>query len=137
MTTTKTDYTRFVEQFQNSFETSKDPELWSKLVREESDEVQKAMAELLKELCDLRYVTEGALLVEPDPARRKEISDLIEEFHSFVVEAFGEDIFEEAFLRVHLSNMSKLGDDGKPVRREDGKVMKGPNYKPPYLLDLV
>ena len=34
------------------------------------------------------------------------------------------------------SNMSKLGDDGKPIRRGDGKVLKGPNYMPPYLEDL-
>jgi len=32
---------------------------------------------------------------------------------------------------VHRSNMSKLGADGKPVRREDGKIMKGPNFTPP------
>lgn len=36
---------------------------------------------------------------------------------------------EEVFEEVHRSNMSKLGDDGKPVLREDGKVLKGPNYK--------
>ena len=41
-----------------------------------------------------------------------------------------------ALDRVHRSNMSKLGDDGKPIRRGDGKVLKGPNYKPPYLEDL-
>ena len=41
-----------------------------------------------------------------------------------------------ALKRVHESNMSKLGEDGKPIRREDGKVLKGPNYKPPYLEDL-
>lgn len=44
---------------------------------------------------------------------------------------------EEAYARVHRSNMSKLGVNGKPVRREDGKVLKGPNYKPPYLEDLT
>ena len=44
---------------------------------------------------------------------------------------------EEALFRVHKSNMSKLGLDGKPIRRRDGKVMKGPNYEPPYLDDLV
>ncbi|MFZ2500975.1 MAG: hypothetical protein WAW90_03275 [Minisyncoccia bacterium] len=42
-----------------------------------------------------------------------------------------------AFERVHQSNMSKLGDDGKPSYREDGKVLKGPNYAPPDLSDLV
>ena len=40
-------------------------------------------------------------------------------------------------LRVHESNLSKLGDDGKPIYREDGKVLKGPNYQPPDLSDLV
>jgi len=41
-----------------------------------------------------------------------------------------------AFERVHRSNMSKLVD-GKPMYREDGKVLKGPNYIPPDLSDLV
>ena len=44
---------------------------------------------------------------------------------------------EEALDRVHKSNMSKLGLDGKPIRRADGKVLKGPNYKPPILNDLI
>ena len=44
---------------------------------------------------------------------------------------------EQALRRVHKSNMSKLGDDGKPIKREDGKVLKGPNYQPPDLSDLV
>ncbi len=44
---------------------------------------------------------------------------------------------EEALDRVHKSNMSKLGINGKPIRRADGKVLKGPNYQPPNLNDLV
>ena len=44
---------------------------------------------------------------------------------------------EQALRRVHRSNMSKLGEDGKPIYREDGKVLKGPNYQPPDLTDLV
>ena len=43
----------------------------------------------------------------------------------------------EAFERVHKSNLSKLGDDGKPLKNEFGKVLKGPNYKEPNLKDLV
>ena len=39
--------------------------------------------------------------------------------------------------RVHESNMSKLDDNGKPIYRDDGKVLKGPNYTPPNLEDLV
>ena len=50
---------------------------------------------------------------------------------------YGDDVFMEAFNRVHLSNMSKLGADGKPIYREDGKVLKGPNYKKPDLSDLM
>jgi len=38
-----------------------------------------------------------------------------------------------AFAEVHRSNMSKLGPDGKPIYREDGKVLKGPKYSPPNL----
>jgi predicted HAD superfamily Cof-like phosphohydrolase len=49
------------------------------------------------------------------------------------------DVIEDIFDEVHRSNMSKLGLDGKPLYREDGKVLKGPNYSPPnvskYLLD--
>lgn len=41
------------------------------------------------------------------------------------------------FDEVHQSNMSKLGEDGKPIYREDGKVMKGPNYKKPNLKSIV
>ena len=44
---------------------------------------------------------------------------------------------DEAMHRVHESNMSKLDEYGKPILREDGKVLKGPNYKPPNLEDLV
>lgn len=46
--------------------------------------------------------------------------------------AFGINL-DVCFQEVHGSNMSKLGEDGKPVYREDGKVMKGPNYREPDL----
>jgi predicted HAD superfamily Cof-like phosphohydrolase len=38
---------------------------------------------------------------------------------------------------VHRSNMSKLGIDGKPILREDGKFLKGPNYFPPSLKPII
>jgi predicted HAD superfamily Cof-like phosphohydrolase len=50
--------------------------------------------------------------------------------------AFGIDL-DRCFREVHRSNMSKLGADGKPVRREDGKVLKGPSYTPPDLSFLL
>ena len=77
-----------------------------------NEEIKAAKAALLKELCDLQYVLSG-----------------------FAV-TFGLPL-DEAFKRVHESNMSKLGPDGKPIYREDGKVLKGPNYKKPDLSDLV
>jgi predicted HAD superfamily Cof-like phosphohydrolase len=40
---------------------------------------------------------------------------------------------EEVFNEIQRSNMSKLGADGKPIYREDGKVMKGPNYLKPNI----
>lgn len=46
----------------------------------------------------------------------------------YICERMGVD-FMEAFNEVHTSNMSKLGPDGKPIYREDGKVLKGPNYR--------
>ena len=45
--------------------------------------------------------------------------------------------FEEAFKLVHQSNMSKLDNEGKPILRADGKILKGPNYFEPDLSNLV
>lgn len=44
---------------------------------------------------------------------------------------------EEVFNEIQRSNMSKLGDDGKPIYREDGKVMKGPNYFKPNISTIL
>ena len=44
---------------------------------------------------------------------------------------------EEVFDEIQRSNMSKLGEDGEPIYREDGKVMKGPNYFKPNILKLL
>ena len=85
-----------------------------KLIMEEVDEFANATDKenLLKELADILYVVYGYAATYGLP-------------------------IDEAFKRVHESNMSKLGEDGKPVYREDGKVLKGPNYKPADLSDLV
>ena len=64
----------------------------------------------------------------------KELADLLYVTYGMAV-TFGLPI-DEVFERVHQSNMSKLGDDGKPLYRDDGKVLKGPNYQPPKLDDL-
>jgi predicted HAD superfamily Cof-like phosphohydrolase len=44
---------------------------------------------------------------------------------------------DECFAEVQASNMSKLGEDGKPIYREDGKVMKGPSYFKPDLKNVL
>ena len=44
---------------------------------------------------------------------------------------------EEVFDEIQRSNMSKLGEDGKPIYREDGKVMKGPNYFKPNFENIL
>ena len=44
---------------------------------------------------------------------------------------------EEVFNEIQRSNMSKLGADGKPIYREDGKVMKGPNYFKPNIESIL
>ena len=80
-------------------------------VSDESDAGNRPAA-MLKELADLVYVTYG------------------------YAASFGWDL-DEAVRLVHVSNMSKLGPDNKPLKRPDGKVLKGPNYKKPDLSDLV
>jgi predicted HAD superfamily Cof-like phosphohydrolase len=46
-------------------------------------------------------------------------------------------IIEEVFDEIQESNMSKLGDDGKPVLREDGKILKGPGYFRPDISKFI
>jgi predicted HAD superfamily Cof-like phosphohydrolase len=75
----------------------------------------------------------GNLEIEVVPNRgqvAKEIADVLYVTYG-MADAFGIDI-DKVFSEVHKSNMSKLVD-GKPLRREDGKVLKGPSYKPPDL----
>ena len=80
---------------------------------------------------------EGSLFREHPSVQEetlKELADLV-----YVCYQYAENMgwfLDEALDRVHKSNMSKLGEDGKPIYREDGKVLKGPNYKLPTLTDL-
>ena len=50
--------------------------------------------------------------------------------------AFGIDL-DKCFDEVHRSNMSKLGEDGKPIYRDDGKVLKGKNFQAPNLKEVM
>ena len=100
-------------QFDKGYDTDLEGLRYS-LVLEEFNEFTDAHSKenLLKELADLVYVVYG------------------------YAATYGLNL-DEAFRRVHESNMSKLDDNGEPVRRADGKVLKGPNYKEADLGDLV
>lgn len=86
-----------------------------KLIFEELKELFEAVdkgdfVEILDALTDIQYVLDGTYL------------------------EFGLGSYKDAaFREVHRSNMSKLGEDGKPVRRADGKILKGPNFTKPDL----
>jgi predicted HAD superfamily Cof-like phosphohydrolase len=141
--------TEFIRVFKASF----DLRLWAKLIKEELHEYRVASMsddreEMLKEIADVIYVRTGFLAVlgggiHEGILQKGEFEDWVkmsDEVSAVVEEALGffdEATIIEAFRRVHASNMSKLGDDGKPILREDGKVLKGPNYKKPYLTDLL
>ena len=87
------------------------------LIREELDELKDAISnkdlkEVADALTDILYVTYGA-------------------GHAFGIN------LDKCFEEVQNSNMSKLGEDGKPIYNDKGKVMKGPNYFKPDLNKFV
>ena len=95
------------------FSDAKTNKLRIELIKEELEELTEAMQdenllEVADALTDILYVTYGA------------------------GHAFGIDL-DKCFEEVQNSNMSKLGEDGKPIYNEAGKVMKGPNYFKPDL----
>ena len=99
----------------------------------EDDDLLHLREELIAE--EYYEVIDELMQVHPDPAAlTKELVDLLYVVYGCAV-TFGLPI-DEVFERVHRSNMSKLGADGKPIYRDDGKVLKGPNYQPPKLDDL-
>jgi len=137
-------------QFIRSFGGSLDPRLWMKLVEEELKELyaeKPKTVKHLKEYSDLLYVYTGLSIVMPEllselvsEEERKEFGGVAQRAERALQEFFseyGEVTVATAFYRVHMSNMSKLGEDGKPIKREDGKILKGPNYKEPDLTDLL
>ena len=54
-----------------------------------------------------------------------------------IIEHGMQDKIEEVFNEIQRSNMSKLGEDGKPIYREDGKVLKGPDYFKPNIKEIL
>ena len=100
------------------------------------DEIQHGAVYLRKKLIVEEYLeVVAAIEKEPDESVLKELADLVYVTYGYAA-TFGWDL-DEAIRRVHASNMSKLGADGKPIYRDDGKVLKSDNYKKPDLKDLV
>jgi predicted HAD superfamily Cof-like phosphohydrolase len=99
-----------------------------KLLNEELEELKTEIDTLCHEL-----ETTGTTQIDTRSRMLKELSDLQYVLSGMAI-SFNLPL-EEAFTRVHTSNMSKLVD-GKPLKRADGKFLKGPNYHPPYLDDL-
>lgn len=96
-----------------------------------------------KDICKLRVDLIAEELRELKEAIRDkdivEVADALTDLLYVVYgagHAFGINL-DECFNEVHRSNMSKLGLDGKPIYREDGKVLKGPNYFEPDLTTIV
>ena len=72
---------------------------------------------------------------EPEANQLNELADLV--YVCFQYAASQDWDLDEAMRRVHRANMSKLGENGKPIYRGDGKVLKGPNFKKATFEDLV
>lgn len=90
-----------------------------KLMREENEEYLEAannedLVEIADALGDMLYILCGTIL---EHGLQHKI--------------------EEVFAEIQRSNMSKLGADGKPIYREDGKVLKGPNYFKPNISEII
>jgi predicted HAD superfamily Cof-like phosphohydrolase len=81
----------------------------------------------------------GELVVAVDALDMTEVADALADI-LYVTYGMGAALgidLDRCMEEVHLSNMSKLGEDGNPIYREDGKVMKGPNYFPPNLKNIL
>lgn len=134
---------------------------WSALIDEETAELIKADAEnegmeqIFKELADVIYVTAGFYnTMPPNPMEilNDELNMLVEGRFKAACDAVAMvsakyqipvPLAVEAFMVVHQSNMSKLDDDGNPIRSDgtdgnpEGKILKGPNYQPPNMAPIV
>ena len=118
-----TDVKTFMETFgqmvrtKPQFPDEKTMQLRYELIKEELNELEQAMKtknlkEIADALTDILYMTYGAGY------------------------AYGINL-DKCFQEVQRANMSKLGDDGKPIYNDKGKVMKGPNYLAPNLKQFV
>ncbi|HOX27348.1 MAG TPA: nucleoside triphosphate pyrophosphohydrolase family protein [Candidatus Krumholzibacteria bacterium] len=104
--------------------------MYETLVEEETKELQEAMNTLHNHWAEHGRITTGHLVNVADG-----IVDSI-----VVLSGLGISLglpMDRLWAEVFRSNMSKCGSDGKIHRREDGKVLKGPNYSPPNLGNII
>jgi NTP pyrophosphatase (non-canonical NTP hydrolase) len=126
----------YVTHFQKAMGQSLDAELSIDLLQLRMDLIKEEVRELEVEVGAICY--QLAKSKEPSTQQLenmvKELTDVMYVTSGFAV-TFGISV-QPAFARVHKSNMTKLVD-GKPMLRDDGKVIKGPNYKPPTMKGLI
>ena len=120
--------TNQARQFRDSYQVSNSATLAQRTLQ------KNLIVEEFKEFLEAEGMLFRNNLSYPEAAL-KELADLVYVCFQYAAN-MGWDL-DEALHRVHESNMSKLDKEGKPIRREDGKILKGPNYKPPNLIDLI
>ena len=147
--------TQEVSEFIRVFDASTDIALWERLIEEEVMELHVELTadtinreNVLKEAADVIYVVTPLIgIVEAlgdiglvSEERMLKLQKLVERADAkleVAIGMFGEETIEKAVKLVHASNMSKLGEDGKPIFRGDGKILKGPGYTPPDIRSIL
>lgn len=102
---------------------------------DEWSEIYRFRVKIMKEEID-EWIIEATYNSDIDK-RAKELVDILYTVFGTVITEGLQDVVERVFDEVHKSNMSKLGEDGKPIKRADGKVLKGSNYHEPDLSFLL
>jgi predicted HAD superfamily Cof-like phosphohydrolase len=130
-----------VSEFIKTFDASRDLEVTTRCLNEELLEFESALENLLKEACDVLYTSYCVdMAVLPKGQKGRVDADTVNRVKRALKIAeglYGRAVFEEAFARVHASNMSKRGPKGEIERHPWGKIAKGPFYQPAVLHDLV
>ena len=109
-----------------------------KIESSDSKPVRKYQRDLITEEFNEFIEAEGMLFRESDRFKEeclKELADLVYVCYQYAAN-MGWDL-DRALELIHKSNLSKLDENGQPIYREDGKILKGPNYKKPNLHSLI
>ena len=98
------------------------------------NEKEKLRFELMKEENEeyLQAAEKGNVIEIADA-----LGDMLYILCGTIIEHGMQNVIEEVFEEIHKSNLSKLDENGKPIYREDGKVIKGPNYFPPNIEKIM